>query len=55
MIRYVRNGEENRLKEISLNTEIKIIEFTIDCKTETMNIELGNCMFREESPKVYRF
>ena len=43
------------LKEISLNTEIKIIEFTIDCKTETMNIELGNCMFREESPKVYRF
>lgn len=43
------------LKEISLNTTIKIIEFTIDCKLETITIELGNCMFREEAPKIYRF
>ena len=48
---YIKlNSEVN-----NINVKIRVLEYTVNLKTNTVKISLGNAIFRENKPKIYRY
>ena len=41
--------------EKQINQSIKVLEYTVNLTDNTVSISLGNSIFREVMPKIYRF
>lgn len=48
---YIKlNSEVN-----NINVKIRVLEYKVDLKKNTVKISLGNAIFRENKPKIYRY
>ena len=42
-------------EKYNLNIKIRVLEYTVDLTKNTVNISLGNAIFRDVKPNIYRY
>ena len=53
----IEPGDYITLKSIEkqINQSIRVLEYTVNLTANTVSISLGNSIFREVMPKIYRY
>ena len=52
---FIEDYNKNVSEEKEINQKIRVLEYTVNLAENTVSISLGNSIFRDVKPNIYRF